>query len=188
MLSHLLFRVFSLFRLYLKIATTVPVTITWKQNANEVILAGSFLNNWQDRVRMERKDGIFVYNCNLEKAKHYYKYIVDGIWRHDETNPKCEKDPKGNINNFIDCTNEKTKDIMELDINQTYWTAKPPPDQFDLNPQTVPIHFTKNILNCTQESKLSENNVHYQYSDGSENLSFKYYPPPPHVILYFYRV
>jgi hypothetical protein len=48
----------------------------------------------------------------------------------------------------------------------------------------VPIHFTANLLNSVSENKLSENNLHYQFSDDCENMSFKYSPPPPHVILY----
>lgn len=70
-----------------------------------------------------------------------------------------------------------------VDPNKDYYTAFLPQEYFDVNAQQVPIHFTKNILNSTNESKLSENSSHYQFNEECENVSFKYFPPPPHVIL-----
>ena len=119
----------------------------------------------------------------MDRSKHVYKFIVDGVWKCDDKAQQTV-DGKGNVNNILDLTQMRAKSYCEIDENKDYYFGRPPPDHFDLNAQTVPIHFTKNILNSTSETKLSENNVHYQFSDNSENLSFKYFPPPPHVILY----
>ena len=117
---------------------------------------------------------------------------MDGAWRCDEQ-AKKDYDNSGNVNNMIDLTQQRMKPQYEIGIkisftqsideNKDYFIARPPQDHFDLNAQPVPIHFTKNLLNSTNENKLSENNVHYQFSDNSENVSFKYSPPPPHVIM-----
>ncbi len=112
---------------------------------------------------------------------------MDGMWRCDDKAPQAN-DGKGNINNVLDLTQMRAKPVCEIDENKDYYVGRPPPDHFDLNAQAVPIHFTKNILNSTSETKLSENNVHYQFSENTENLSFKYFPPPPHVILYRFFV
>jgi len=118
----------------------------------------------------------------LERKKYYYKFVVDGHWRCDDSAPK-ENDGRGNTNNVLDLE-LKSKPVYEINENKEYYIGRPPEDHFDLNAQSVPIHFTKNILNCRSQTKLSENNVYYKFSDSSENMSFKYFPPPPHVILY----
>ena len=77
----------------------------------------------------------------------------------------------------------KSKPVYEVNENKDYYTGLPPEDHFNLNPEPVPIHFTKNILNSKSQAKLSENNAYSKFSDSNENMSFKYFPPPPHVIL-----
>ncbi len=38
--------------------------------------------------------------CNAHHRYHQYKFIVDGEWRHDETQPYMP-DPLGNVNNWL---------------------------------------------------------------------------------------
>jgi hypothetical protein len=50
---------------------------------------------------------------------HQYKFIVDGEWRHDETQPFMP-DPLGNVNNWIyvqqpDTTGYATYSCLEID-------------------------------------------------------------------------
>lgn len=43
---------------------------------------------------------VFAVVCNLPPGVHQYKFIVDGEWRHDESQPYMP-DPLGNVNNWI---------------------------------------------------------------------------------------
>ncbi|CAM1344535.1 glycogen-binding domain-containing protein [Tenacibaculum amylolyticum] len=67
-------------------------------NAEKVILAGSF-NNWsEDSFQMKRVDNGWTYTMKLPSGKHHYKFIVDGKWKVDPSNPIKEFDGHGNIN------------------------------------------------------------------------------------------
>lgn len=67
-------------------------------NAEKVILSGSF-NNWaEDKYEMiKTKDG-WRFTTELVGGKYHYKFIVDGVWKVDPNNPIKEYDWDGNIN------------------------------------------------------------------------------------------
>jgi len=44
--------------------------------------------------------GVFAVMVHLPPGYHQYKFIVDGEWRHDETQPNMP-DPLGNVNNWL---------------------------------------------------------------------------------------
>jgi rhodanese-related sulfurtransferase len=68
------------------------------KDAKLVILAGSF-NNWSEHsFRMKRTENGWIYKTKLSAGKHHYKYIVDGKWTVDPTNPIKEFDGHGHIN------------------------------------------------------------------------------------------
>ncbi|WP_075342771.1 glycogen-binding domain-containing protein [Tenacibaculum agarivorans] len=68
------------------------------KNAEEVILAGSF-NNWStSSFKMRKVKNGWTYKMKLPSGKHHYKYIVDGKWKVDPSNPVREFDGHGNIN------------------------------------------------------------------------------------------
>ena len=46
---------------------------------------------------------------------HYYKYIVDGVWKCDESSKKTD-DGKGNINNELDLKQYHAKPQYEIGI------------------------------------------------------------------------
>ncbi len=80
-----------------------PVTFRLENydDAQKVILAGSF-NDWQtDDLRMRREGDTWVATVELKGGKHWYKFIVDGQWITDPANPFKEHDGMGHINSVI---------------------------------------------------------------------------------------
>ncbi len=70
-------------------------------DAGIVVLAGSF-NNWnQTQFIFGREGDEWVCRIDLEPGKHAYKFIVDGNWLLDPTNPNTEDDDYGVKNNVI---------------------------------------------------------------------------------------
>ncbi len=60
--------------------------------AKMVSLAGEF-NEWDQTANLFlRKDGEWICELNLEPGTYKYKFVVDGIWIIDESNPKVDFD------------------------------------------------------------------------------------------------
>lgn len=75
--------------------------------AGEVLLSGTF-NDWADSADgaevMTDADGDGLWTVSLELApgKYLYKFIVDGEWLPDPTNPDKEDDGYGSFNSIIE--------------------------------------------------------------------------------------
>jgi len=71
------------------------------QNAKEVRISGSFIN-WPDPgILMTKSESDWVINVYLHEGKHLYKYIIDGQWITDPTNPLFEQNEHNTGNSFI---------------------------------------------------------------------------------------
>ena len=71
------------------------------EDANIVVVTGSF-NNWhQSQFIFGREEGEWVCRINLEPGKHAYKFIIDGNWILDPANPSSEDDDYGVKNSVI---------------------------------------------------------------------------------------
>lgn len=58
-----------------------------KRRAHKVILTGTF-NNWNEEdIVMNKISGGWELRANLLPGRYEYKFIVDGEWMHDPTNP-----------------------------------------------------------------------------------------------------
>lgn len=69
--------------------------------AKKVYVAGSF-NNWKpEEIRLKREGNAWKTELELVGGKHYYKFIVDGRWMIDPSNPYKEKDNVGNVNSIL---------------------------------------------------------------------------------------
>ncbi|KAL6784463.1 SNRKBG1 [Auxenochlorella protothecoides x Auxenochlorella symbiontica] len=80
----------------------VPTRFLWRFGGSQVHLCGSF-TRWVETVPMtpvEGQPGAFSVIVQLPAGYHQYKFIVDGEWRHDETQPFMP-DPLGNVNNWL---------------------------------------------------------------------------------------
>ncbi|MBN1897493.1 MAG: hypothetical protein JW827_01850 [Spirochaetes bacterium] len=71
--------------------------------ANRVSVAGTF-NNWdQDGFYMSKnQNGIWSIVLPLPRGKYYYKFNVDGLWKHDTQNPLKEDDGQGEFKSYIE--------------------------------------------------------------------------------------
>jgi len=80
----------------------VSVHVSWPYHAGEVIVVGNFCDWEQGKgVKALSSGGGFVATLHVhENSKVVYKFIVDGVWKHDEHAP-VESDSSGNFNNFI---------------------------------------------------------------------------------------
>ncbi|KAM5581657.1 hypothetical protein ABKV19_010748 [Rosa sericea] len=81
---------------------THAVTFVWNgQQGEDVNLVGDFTNNWKDPIRANHKGGSrSEAEVRLSQGKYYYKFIVNGQWRHSTSSP-AERDNSGNVNNVI---------------------------------------------------------------------------------------
>jgi hypothetical protein len=69
--------------------------------ADVVALAGSF-NEWKpSKTLFAQVDGEWVCRVRLPPGKYTYKFIVDGEWMVDPTNPLTEDDGSGNVNSVV---------------------------------------------------------------------------------------
>jgi chromosome partitioning protein len=71
--------------------------------AKEVYVAGEF-NGWKldDTSRMDNQQGKWVKRVNLENGKYRYRFVVDGIWLEDTSNPAKELNPYGSVDSLIE--------------------------------------------------------------------------------------
>ena len=71
---------------------------------SKVYLAGSF-NDWSETAKKmtdKKANGIFTCQCLLPLGTHQYKFIVDGIWTLDNSNPNFTNNDLGTLNSVID--------------------------------------------------------------------------------------
>ncbi|CAH9088107.1 unnamed protein product [Cuscuta epithymum] len=81
---------------------THAVTFVWNgHEGEEVYLVGDFTENWKGPVKAVHRGGPrFEADVRLSQGKYYYKYIINGQWRHSTSSP-TERDESGNVNNVI---------------------------------------------------------------------------------------
>ncbi|KAI4389094.1 hypothetical protein MLD38_001357 [Melastoma candidum] len=81
---------------------THSVTFVWNGHEGEdVNLVGDFTGNWKEPLKAVNKGGSrYETEVRLRQGKYFYKYIINGQWRHS-TNSPSERDERGNVNNVI---------------------------------------------------------------------------------------
>lgn len=92
---------YDTFNSVLRVAKPVRFELEGFDDAQEVILSGSF-NDWDKHaLKMHRTERGWAATVPLTGGKHLYKFIVDGQWMTDPANPREETDPKGNVNSVL---------------------------------------------------------------------------------------
>jgi len=77
-------------------------------DAGRVVLSGNF-NGWDEQqLRMERTDSGWVLPVFLAPGRHEYKFIVDGNWILDPTNPERVPNQYGTGNSLLVVSKEVT--------------------------------------------------------------------------------
>ncbi|KAE9605119.1 putative Dual specificity protein phosphatase [Lupinus albus] len=81
---------------------THAVTFVWNGHEGEdVTLVGDFTGNWKDPLRVMHQGGSrHEVEVKLPQGKYYYKFVVNGQWKHSTASP-AERDDSGNVNNII---------------------------------------------------------------------------------------
>ena len=70
--------------------------------ASLVVLTGTF-NNWsQSQLVFAREGDEWVCRVDLDPGVYQYKFVVDGDWLLDPSNPDTAEDEAGNVNNVIE--------------------------------------------------------------------------------------
>lgn len=86
------------FNSVLYVTTPVTFTLDGYADAKEVFLAGAF-NNWNGhKHQMVRMGDVWTTTLPLFGGKQTYKFVVDGKWITDPSNPIIEDDGDGNKN------------------------------------------------------------------------------------------
>ena len=153
-----------------------PYKFEWKGNGKSVLLAGSFLDNWNSIKVMIKNNNteIFERVVYLSKAKHQFKFIVDNNWICSNQYPTMA-DERGIINNYIDLTNyfppesllkqeqKKKYKLKNLDKkedyeynNKDYNTKMPLNSELNMIPPNIIAHYLP-IFNLDYQS--NQNNI-----------------------------
>jgi hypothetical protein len=70
--------------------------------ASLVVLTGTF-NNWnQSQLLFAREGDDWVCRVDLDPGVYQYKFILDGDWLLDPSNPDTAEDEAGNVNNVLE--------------------------------------------------------------------------------------
>ncbi|CAF0739993.1 unnamed protein product [Didymodactylos carnosus] len=177
---------------------TIPVVFRYPASLKdkEAQLIGSF-TNWKEVVQMVKSDNDFVAIVELPEGKHQYKFIIDGRWEYDLTEPSVE-DGHSSRNNVITVkksdfevmealhsdsihtTNQNTHSInksqsTDTDLARsppgTYDQIWPPPNKDEFSPQDKPPFLPPHLLNIILNK------------DTSAHCEPALLPEPNHVML-----
>ncbi|HZV69939.1 MAG TPA: glycogen-binding domain-containing protein [Saprospiraceae bacterium] len=85
----------------LNVSVSVTFNLKGFPDARKVILTGSFVNWNENKIMMTNVNGVWTTTLQLSGGKHLYKYIINGQWHTDPTNPIVEDDGKGNLNSVL---------------------------------------------------------------------------------------
>lgn len=71
--------------------------------ASSVFVVGDF-NNWvaDDNARMASENGVWKREMNLKPGNYKYRFVVDGRWLEDPSNPNLEKNPFGEFDSLLE--------------------------------------------------------------------------------------
>jgi hypothetical protein len=86
---------------YLVIDPNYTFRLKGYKDAKQVFLAGDF-NRWDPKAYAMKKDGDdWVFPVHLSVGKHLYKFIVDGKWMNDPSNPLWEQNEYNTGNSIL---------------------------------------------------------------------------------------
>jgi hypothetical protein len=86
---------------FLAFAPTHQFSLKGYENAQKVIVTGSF-NQWNTNdYRMVMKNGEWIFPIHLQPGRYSYKFIVDGQWIVDPVNPLAEINEFGGQNSVL---------------------------------------------------------------------------------------
>jgi len=71
--------------------------------AKDVYIVGDF-NNWNasEAYKLMKRDGRWEGRVNLKKGTHRYRFVIDGLWRHDPSNPRIKQNSFGSFDSILE--------------------------------------------------------------------------------------
>jgi len=75
--------------------------------AKEVYITGEF-NNWKvdESTRMSAENGNWMKKLNLGFGTYRYRFVIDGKWTEDPSNPTKEVNPYGEMDSLIEVSKQ----------------------------------------------------------------------------------
>jgi len=136
------------------ITKVLPTVFKWDGGGKQVFITGTF-SNWKT-IPMVRSHGDFVTIVDLAEGEHEYKFLVDGQWMHDPTEPVIDNGI-GSKNNVISVKKSDFEvfDALDIDSSATstqgqedYGQEVPVPRPLEkATPPILPPHLLQVILN-----------------------------------------
>ena len=160
---------FIVFLLFISISFTIENTsdgilFSYNKKAESVFLVGS-MNGWDENgIPMENNNGVWEITITLSPGKHTYKFIVDGNWEYDESNPAFEDDGYGGINSMIEIDSNGMIKSSTIEANRT---VSPFNKKIDFNGR----YFSNNIFSKNETERFMLNTPEHDLNLGI-NIEF----------------
>ncbi|KAL6769656.1 SNRKB1 [Auxenochlorella protothecoides x Auxenochlorella symbiontica] len=130
----------------------VPTVIAWTHGGSHVELEGSW-DNWSQRHVMQASGKDYTLVKLLTPGIYQYKFIVDGMWRHDP-NLSSMFDEVGNINNVLEVQEYVPENLDSLSGFEpppsppsSYASPAPAPEDTAKEPPAMPPQLQLSLLN-----------------------------------------
>ncbi len=81
----------------------IPVTFRIPASlGQDIYIVGDF-NNWvaDENSRLTRENGSWKKDLSIKPGSYRYRFIIDGKWQEDPTNPNLEKNPFGEFDSLL---------------------------------------------------------------------------------------
>lgn len=129
-----------------------PTAIVWSRGGNDVAVEGSF-DNWSTRTGLQKTGNNFTIVKLLPPGVYQYKFIVDGEWQYDPSQPAMY-DEMNNVNNVIEVQEfvpENLDSLIGFDPppspEASYNSPEPHAEDLQKEPPTMPQHLNLALLN-----------------------------------------
>ena len=101
-------------------STKQGILFSYNGKAKSVLLVGS-MNEWNENgIKMENSNEVWEITIKLSPGKHTYKFIVDGNWEYDISNPSFEDDGYGGMNSILEINqNGQIVNSNKISTNKT---------------------------------------------------------------------
>ncbi len=85
-----------------KTSEFLPVSFQFKGDVSSVYVVGDF-NNWvpNENARLDRINGVWKKRFSLKPGSYKYRFVVDGKWQQDPSNPLNEVNPFGELDSLL---------------------------------------------------------------------------------------
>lgn len=78
------------------------VDFEFSGEGEDVFVVGDF-NDWtpSQAYRLQKANGVFTKRLTLKPGAYKYRFVIDGKWQNDPTNPNAEKNPFGELDSLL---------------------------------------------------------------------------------------